>query len=510
VWQVDDARHIPEPAEDPFDRLTYFSNAYAFNRMADLVDPPRRGPALDINALDELPNSTWFKNSIGLRSVSPSEAANGGNTNGPPSLPLTIFAAKTGGANPGFFAKDSRGIRYLVKFDNIANPEQQTGGHAVVNRIFWTLGYHVTSDHVFFFRRDELVISEKMKASLSESDVDNMLTKAAKAPDRRVRALASEFVPGPPKGGWTNDGRRPDDPNDTIDHENRRALRALQVFSAWLGHTDLKQDNSIDAYVTEGENSFLRHYLVDFGEALGGHQSEQEQLSIGWEYGLDWQAQGLGLVSLGLYVRPWEDQKQTPWKSIGAFGAEHFEPERWRERYHYEPFHFMDNADAYWATKTMMKIDRPILEAIVRKGHFSQPEAAAYLVDTLLARQKKVGAAYLDLATPLDEFTIRGRRLCATDLTQKYGFARSGEVERLGENNEVTGRLGIQNNRVCLPLPGAAGEYQVLRVRVARGNSVTPAMQIHYKGGAAPRLLGIVREPKPPAPLCHMGACSPP
>ena len=62
---------------------------------------------------------------------------------------------------------------------------------------------------------------------------------------------------------------RPDDPNDLVPHEDRRELRAYGVFAAWLNHVDAKAINSLDMLVTENGRSFVRHYLVDFGSALG-------------------------------------------------------------------------------------------------------------------------------------------------------------------------------------------------------------------------------------------------
>ncbi|MBL4636978.1 MAG: hypothetical protein JKY56_24205 [Kofleriaceae bacterium] len=493
VWRVDDSRDIPEPDESIFDAYTYYLDAYVFDRLTDLVDPPEIGPAQDTNALDELPDSSWFQNRIGQREMSPKEAATGANDQGPPQLPITIFAAKTGGANPGFFAKDIRGVRYLIKFDNAENPEQQTAGDVIVSRIFWTLGYFVPSDNVFHFQRNQVIIGEKVKKQLSEKDIDEMLVGAARNKEGAIRSLASQFVPGIPKGGWSGMGTREDDPNDQIDHEQRRALRALLVFSAWLGHTDLKEDNSIDVYVDEDGTKFLKHFLVDFGEALGGHQSEKAQLSIGWEHGFDWQAQGMALVSFGLHVRQWEDQKETPWKSIGHFGSKYFNAPDWRERYYYPPYHFMDDADGFWAAKLVMKFTRPMLEAIVAEGHFTEPAAAAYLVDTLLARAWNVGNRYLDRVTPLDEFTFEDGKLCATDLSRKYGIATYGRVELLDHKGKELSHIDMDaDGRVCLPI-ASDEEYRILRARIRRADGRTPPMEIHYKGGDNARILGIVR-----------------
>ncbi len=491
VWRVDDERNVPEPRSRTFRGLSYFVDGYVFDPIEDAVDPPAKGPARDTNSLDEVPDSSWFINRIGMREVTPEEAARGAEGSGPPVPPLTIIRAKTIGDTPGFFVEDSRGSRYLMKFDAPANPEQQTGTDAIVNRIFWAIGYFVPSDHVVHVRRSDFRVSAELRDELGGNKLDRILRGATR--DRRgaIRALASEFVPGEPKGGWPTSGTRRDDPNDRIAHQHRRVLRGLRVFSAWLGHTDVKPDNTLDVYVEEDGRRFLRHYLVDFGEAFGGHQSGKGQLEVGYEYGWDWAAQGAALMSFGLWVRDWEDQKRTPWKSVDYFGGAEFDPRKWRERYPYTPFQYTDRNDDYWAAKIIMRFDRDLLRAVVAKGELSEPAAADFLVETLLARRDEIGRAYLDAVAPLDELAIDSRRVCATDLMRRYGLVGNGVVERLGG---AGGRYAeAPDGRVCIPIePG--GGYRMMRLRVRRDHVTTPAIHIHYRGGPDARILGLVRE----------------
>ena len=44
----------------------------------------------------------------------------------------------------------------------------------------------------------------------------------------------------------------------------------------------------------------------------------------------------------------------------------------------------------------------------------------------------------------------------------------------------------------CIPL-ATDGAYHVLRIEIRRGKVTTPAMQLHYKASATPRILGVVR-----------------
>ena len=59
--------------------------------------------AVNVNALDEVANSSWFTNRIGLYGMSPAQVAAGPCvTSDDPATPWTVTGAKPNGANPGF------------------------------------------------------------------------------------------------------------------------------------------------------------------------------------------------------------------------------------------------------------------------------------------------------------------------------------------------------------------------------------------------------------------------
>lgn len=75
--------------------------------------------AINVNAWDEVPDSSWFQNRIGRHPLSPERLAEGPCPSAPPDPagPWRIVAAKPDGATPGFVFIDSGGQRYLAKFD---------------------------------------------------------------------------------------------------------------------------------------------------------------------------------------------------------------------------------------------------------------------------------------------------------------------------------------------------------------------------------------------------------
>jgi hypothetical protein len=428
-------------------------------------------------------------------------------------LPLTIIAGKGAvGGNPGFIARDSTGRVFVVKFDRKENPEMQTAASVIVNRFLWAAGYNVPSDTLFAFSRSDLSIEEGAEIEdelgrdqeFTNDELDTILAEAPFRVDGSYRASASEFLSGSPVGGFPMEGRRRDDANDVIAHEHRRELRGLRVLAAWLGHTDMKEDNTLDMWVNEGGRNFLRHYLLDFGEALGGHQAEKQRMEDGWEYLWDYGKQFRALISFGFWRRPWEDQENTQWLSIGAFSGEYFDPALWREAYPYQPFHEADPSDLYWGAKLVMRFDRDAIEAVVSEGAFSDDDAADFLVEALLERQRRIGETWLEAVSPIDAFRVVGRDLCAVDLGVYYGIADIGVVERLSDDfdpifdaedgnaeRNVEEYPVDEGGALCLPLGDE--DYGVARLRVRRGPEFRPVMQVHYAGGDAPRILGIVR-----------------
>ena len=502
AWQVDDRRDIAEPEELEFYRYTTLVDAFALRRTTRLLELRDREPAWNVNALDEVPDSSWFTNRIGVRHVSEEEAAVAASQAGPPRLPLELVGGKPGGANPGMLAKDADGRRFVIKFDTKENPGMQTATNTIVNRIFWTLGYNVPNDTIFTFSRRDVFVGEGAtikdqmgrKLPMTDADLERTLDSAPRYADNRYRATASEFIAGIPKGGWAKEGVREDDPNDRIPHEHRRELRGLRVFSAWLNHSDIKQDNTHDTYVERDGKRFLEHYLLDFGEAFAGQSAEAERNETGYEHWIDYENQPLAALSFGIWVRPWEHLKETRWPSIGIFSANHFDPEAWRPMSPYWPFDEADIRDKYWAAKLVMRFSKPLLRALVTTGQLEHESAERYLTDTLYERRRIIGETYFEAVSPLDHFEIDRQNLCAIDLSVYYGLVTSGLVEALDDKNQVRfdTLVNPSNGRVCLPIHDD-DEYRIYRLRVRRRSEEKPIMQVHFKGGERPRVLGIVR-----------------
>ncbi len=189
----------------PVGRLTHPGRLV--RRVGTLFGGDHVPPAANVNALDEVPNSTWFTNRIGLYPTAPEKAAQGpGQGVGPDrSDPWTVISAKTEGLSTGFNIRDAKGERYLIKFD----PPGLTGTAGVITgRILHAAGYNVPDDNVVFFRREDVRVGDGVllteedgtERSMSEADLDDLLARVDRPADGTWRAISSRFLPGVPLG----------------------------------------------------------------------------------------------------------------------------------------------------------------------------------------------------------------------------------------------------------------------------------------------------------------------
>ena len=218
---------------------------------------------MNVNTLDEVPDSSWFTNRIGARqSPSADEVRRGPDTStGPAAGRARSISGKSDGITPGFTIRDAAGNIWFVKFDPPSNPEMATGAEMVVDQA--VLGPRVPrageppgnaparpaphrsqGDH-----RD----IRGQRRPLTEGDLDRLLAQG-RAP-RPTAPTASWPARRWRDGPWARSatvGTRPDDPNDIHPHQHRRELRGLRVFAAWLNHDDSRSINSLDTLVRAG------------------------------------------------------------------------------------------------------------------------------------------------------------------------------------------------------------------------------------------------------------------
>ena len=280
LWRDDDMRSIARPAEHDLSK-SYEFVANTFGETARSF-----GPALNVNTLGEVPDSSWFTNRIGKYDMTGDDVFRGPNqVDGPAPGKWLVTGRPDSGITPKFTVRDARGETYLIKLDPASNPELPSSVELISTKLFHAIGYHVPQDFVVNFRLDQLVVAPGARirnavgdrVPIEETDIHGWLRNVPKRADGSIRALASLWVPGKVVGQFTFNGRRSDDPNDVFPHERRRELRGLRVFAAWLNHDDARSINSIDTYVEEDGRHYIRHYLQDFGSNLGSGSTSAQQ-----------------------------------------------------------------------------------------------------------------------------------------------------------------------------------------------------------------------------------------
>jgi hypothetical protein len=388
------------------------SNGYDFAEHTFLKPGDRRNiPAVNVNTMDEVPDSSWFTNRIGRRAITIDELVRGPNSLDTINVDdWPIVRDKTSGITPGYRVTDPSGRLYQIKFDPPDNPEMASGAEVIGAAIYHALGYNVVEGYVVDIDPAKIVIAPTATAvdmsgrrrPMRRSDIDRLLTRAARLPNGKYRATASRFAEGMPLGYFKYYGTRPDDPNDIHPHEHRRELRGSRVFAAWLNHDDSRALNSLDMLEGPEGARHVKHYMFDFGSIMGSGSVFAQVPRAGNEYILEWSPALKTLATLGLFVRPWvlvDYPEVAP--SVGRFEAEFFDPVEWRPEYPNPAFDLMQAEDAFWAARLVAKFTDESLKAIVAKARYREQAAADYITRTLIARRDKVLRAWLTGVNPV-------------------------------------------------------------------------------------------------------------
>lgn len=366
--------------------------------------------AKNVNTVDEVADSSWFTNRIGARPVSTAELIAGPNAGAQPDPQTwTVTREKSSGFAAGFTARDAGGDSWFVSFDAPSNPEGATGAIVVATKIFWALGYNQVENHLSELRRENLQIDPKAsvvrpsldRTPMTADDVRAVLSRAEPGANGVYRIAAGRALPGRVLGGFKYEGTRPDDPNDIVDHEHRRELRALRVFGAWTNLTDMKAGNTLDTLVAEGGRNIVKHYLQDVGSTFGvGAQGPHDWIE-GWEYVWEGLPALRRLLSLGFALSPWQTADYEDVQAIGRFEGDAFDAARWKPRAPVRAYIEMRDDDAFWAARRVMAFSDEAIRTVVSTGRFTDPRASRLLESVLIKRRDRIGRTYLTRINPV-------------------------------------------------------------------------------------------------------------
>ncbi len=140
-------------------------------------------------------------------------------------------------------------------------------------------------------------------------------------------------------------------------------------------------------------------------------------------------------MTLGLKTWGWESAKPFRYPSIGYFESEIFKPDKFDPIVPNPAFENMTDRDAYWGAKIVMAFRDEHLAALVKAGQFSDQEAEAYLLRTLIERRDRIGHHWFGKVNPLEYFETEYKDSALyfkfDDLAVKYGLEPGDATYRL-------------------------------------------------------------------------------
>ena len=394
------------------------------------VDPA--GEAVNVNAMDEVPDSSWYVNRASRRVLPMEEVLDGPCTEAPldPAGPWTITSAKPNGANPGFIMEDAEGRKFLLKFDSLSQPERATAADVMGSRLYHAAGFYTACNRVVFFDREILRIDEGATVEKDGEEVPMtwevlapIWERASRHPDGRLRAASSAFLPGRPLGPWRYEGTRDDDPNDVIPHQERRELRGGYVLASWINHFDTREQNTLAMWIAGDDGrGHVRHNYIDFGDSFGSQWSwDGISRRLGHASYFDLRYLLIDFVTFGAIPRPWNEARLGPTGEVlGYFDVFRFEPDGWRPGYPNPAFLRASERDNAWMARIIANITPEQVEAIVDEAAVNADVTRAELKRILVGRRERILKRWLRGLSPLTwpRLETRGEdaRLCMRDL----------------------------------------------------------------------------------------------
>ena len=493
------------------------------------VDPA--GESVDVNAFDEVPDSTWFTNRIGKKPMTVEEVAKGACDEkilhaDDPDGSWVIDQGKENGANPGFRVNIPGVGKFLLKADEDDHPERATGATAIATRLYHAAGFWTGCDSVIYVRRSLLKLTPGLTHNdntgvtrkFGQHQLDKVLKGAARRGDLH-RMVASKWLPGRTIGPFQYEGVRADDPNDVVRHEDRRELRGQRLLAAWLNHFDSREQNSMNTWMSVNDKDpdaspgYIRHWIMDLNDCFGSEwQWEGMSKRMNLSYYFDGKDIGRDFITFGIPVRPWDRiQRHQDAEIFGFYEADVFEAEGWKPGYQNPAFLRMSERDGAWMARILARFTTAHIEAAVEAGAFTEPKHTAYLVRTMVARKNKILARYFSKLSPVTDLAVEGRQLCGVDLARKtdtYALSRFrySAVVHTGTDLDVTRAAVVtpgSEGRVCVALPRVGGDggerdaspSRYLVVKLHNGQAEEPLRAHLYDRGPTRgyRLVGIER-----------------
>jgi hypothetical protein len=504
----------------------------AFARLSRGLSVEVHGAAVNVNSFDEVPDSSWFTNRPRT------ETRPGGDDDAPGActpddmLPpqeqvddggWLIDHGKDNGSTKGFRINVRGKGMYMLKADDEGKPERASAASVIGAAFFDAIGFHTSCEQIVVLRKAQLKLSPGLKVvdnegvsqPFDDAALDQVLASTTQVPGDLVRMQASKWLPGLALGPFRYIGTRPDDPNDVIDHANRRELRGSRVLSAWLDHWDAREQNSMDVWMASDPKDkrsspgHVVHYFLDTSDTLGGEIWLGEMARrLGYSYTLDFSDIFRSLITLGAEERPWDHARRAPGREkFGYLRTEDFEPDSWKPLYPNPAYLRMTERDAAWMARIIARFSSDDIRRMVALGQWSDPGDAEYLTSILVERQRRILVRYLGKLSPIGEVRPAGAdQICAIDFARlrsvfpatafHYTVTERGAGQRIALSAEVAagGALCFRTRPVVTGSFAEGDPARIVTFEVRNGTGAGPlVIQGYDLGPRGMRVAGLTR-----------------
>jgi len=497
VTEVGDDAPVPVPRRRRLHEPVWLADVYVRRPLVNALEAERIPEAGDVNALDEVPRSSWFDPP---RTVNAAAMRKRPGSPGPPRPPLLVLAGSPSAGRAGVRVLDSRGFVYELRVDPPDRPAMRTAAEAIASRLAYGIGFRTPEVFVTSLGPDDFQVgSEANRADGSTVDVAAFLASGPPADAKgRYRVSATHWPVGLEIGPAPISGIRDDDPNDLVPHRDRRTLRSLKVVAAFLKLSRIGPHSIADVYVGPEGEGHVRHYLVGLDDALGASDIVRESDPRPEVAPLP---PFESLVTLGLAPSPKRPPTQTEFPSIGDL-PEDLDPARFEPPDPYEPMDRLLPSDGYWAAKRIATLSRTAIWAAIREARIDDAPTRARLAEILLARRRAILEHYYGQVSPLEVVSDARGDIVIGDKAILDGIADAKQTRYSlvfldEEGREVAKRQRWKASGKTFRLPltdeTRAVPYLVVRIVVIRDGKASPrAFEVHLvQEGGKPRVVGV-------------------
>ena len=440
-----------------------------FRPLSEALAFEATGESVNVNSLDEVPDSAWFTNRIGVHPMSVEDIQRGACE---PSKQLypdadldgswVIDKGKENGSSPGFRVLIPGKGKFMFKSDGTV-PEHASAASVVGAAAYNAVGFNTSCEQIVYFRPSLLKLNPGLRVAgnfaggkpFDRTALDAILAATARR-DGLLRFQASAWLLGRVLGPFRYQGTRRDDPNDVIPHENRRELRGGALLAAWLDHFDAREQNSMDSWIADDPKDrdsspgHVVHYYLDTSDSLGSAWDWDEiTRRLGFSYIVDWGDLSRDFVTLGIHLRPWDRVKRIPgFEQFVYFDVDDFEADKWKNEYPNPAFSRMTERDGAWMARILSRFSPEAVKALAEMANFTDHRQTDYLAYVLEGRLQKILERYLTHLSPIADLHVKDGRLCGVDLAEArslrnaQSFRYSAHTKTAGGFPSTAGPLG--------------------------------------------------------------------